>query len=57
MLVTFVIVTNMYIAIILENFDIATKDNEEGLTADDFEHFFDLWQRHDDNGDGKVSKT
>ena len=44
----------MYIAIILENFDIATKDNEDGLTADDFEHFFDVWQKYDHNGDGKV---
>jgi len=54
LLITFVIVTNMYIAIILENFDLATKDNEEELTADDFEHFFDMWQRFDKNGNGKV---
>uniref|UniRef100_H2YKP2 Sodium channel protein n=1 Tax=Ciona savignyi TaxID=51511 RepID=H2YKP2_CIOSA len=54
LLVTFVIITNMYIAIILENFDLATKDNEEALTADDFEHFFDMWQRYDKNGNGKL---
>uniref|UniRef100_H2Y2S0 Sodium channel protein n=1 Tax=Ciona intestinalis TaxID=7719 RepID=H2Y2S0_CIOIN len=57
LLVTFVIITNMYIAIILENFDLATKDNEEAVTADDFEHFFDMWQRYDKNGNGKLTVT
>ena len=44
----------MYIAVILENFDVATKDHEKALTADDFEHFFDMWQRFDKKGRGKV---
>ena len=51
----FVVVTNMYIAIILENFDQATK--EKDLTQDDFEHFFDVWQRYDKKGSGRVRLT
>ena len=45
----------MYIAIILENFDLATKEQDEPLTADDFEHFFDIWQAYDLKGSGYVS--
>ena len=52
LLITFIIVTNMYIAIILENFDLATKEQDEPLTADDFEHFFDVWQAYDLKGSG-----
>ena len=55
LLITFIIVTNMYIAIILENFDLATKEQDEPLTADDFEHFFDVWQAYDLKGSGYVS--
>lgn len=55
LLITFIIVTNMYIAIILENFDLATKEQDEPLTADDFEHFFDIWQAYDLKGSGYVS--
>ena len=46
--ITFLIVVNMYIAVILENFDVATRENAEPLTADDFEQFFEVWQRFDD---------
>lgn len=46
----------MYIAIILENFDAANKDSSEPLTADDFEHYFDVWQRYDREGSGKVNR-
>ncbi|XP_076808311.1 sodium channel protein type 3 subunit alpha-like isoform X3 [Clavelina lepadiformis] len=45
---TFLIVVNMYIAIILENFEVATRENAEPLTADDFEQFFEVWQKYDD---------
>ena len=38
----------MYIAVILENFDVATRENAEPLTADDFEQFFEVWQKFDD---------
>lgn len=46
--ITFLIVVNMYIAVILENFDVATRENAEPLTADDFEQFFEVWQKFDD---------
>lgn len=55
LIITFVVITNMYIAIILENFDLATRDSAEPLTADDFEHYFVEWQRHDHEGEGKVN--
>ena len=48
MFITFLIVVNMYIAVILENFDVATRENAEPLTADDFEQFFEVWQKFDD---------
>lgn len=41
-LITFLIVINMYIAIILENFEVATRESSEPLTADDFEQFFEV---------------
>ena len=47
-IITFLIVVNMYIAVILENFDVATRENAEPLTADDFEQFFEVWQKFDD---------
>ena len=47
-LITWLVVINMYIAIILENFDVATRENAEPLTADDFEQFFEVWQKYDD---------
>uniref|UniRef100_H2ZPU0 Sodium channel protein n=1 Tax=Ciona savignyi TaxID=51511 RepID=H2ZPU0_CIOSA len=47
-MITFLIVVNMYIAIILENFEVATRESAEPLTADDFEQFFEVWQRFDD---------
>nr|CAB3265895.1 sodium channel protein type 4 subunit alpha B-like [Phallusia mammillata] len=47
-MITFLIVVNMYIAIILENFVVATRESAEPLTADDFEQFFEVWQRYDD---------
>jgi len=45
-MITFLIVVNMYIAIILENFVVATRESAEPLTADDFEQFFEVcwWQ-------------
>ena len=43
-MITFLIVINMYIAIILENFEVATRESAEPLTADDFEQFFEVNQ-------------
>lgn len=41
-MVTFLVVVNMYIAVILENFEVATRESTEPLTADDFEQFFEV---------------
>jgi hypothetical protein len=38
----YLILTNMYIAVILENFEMATEQEEIGVTEDDFEMFYFL---------------
>ncbi|CAF1300247.1 unnamed protein product, partial [Adineta steineri] len=54
-LVTFVIITslvviNMYIAVILENFSQAQEDVEQGLTDDDYDMYYEKWQVFDPSG-------
>ena len=39
---TFLIVINMYIAIILENFGVATEESADPLSEDDFEMFYEV---------------
>ncbi|XP_063315445.1 sodium channel protein type 4 subunit alpha [Pelobates fuscus] len=46
-IVSFLIVVNMYIAIILENFNVATEESSEPLCEDDFEMFYETWERFD----------
>ena len=46
-LFTFMIIVNMYIAIILENFNQAHQDEEMGVTDDDIRMFYSHWQRFD----------
>ncbi|KAM6334236.1 LOW QUALITY PROTEIN: sodium channel protein type 4 subunit alpha [Alca torda] len=41
-IISFLIVVNMYIAIILENFNVATEESSEPLCEDDFEMFYEL---------------
>lgn len=48
-LVTFMVIVNMYIAVILENFNQATEDEEIGVTDDDIQMFYTHWQRYDPN--------
>ena len=38
---------NMYIAIILENYDQAHEQEEIGITEDDFEDFYRVWENYD----------
>ncbi len=45
--VTFFIIINMYIAIILDNFSEAKEDVQKGLTDDDFDLYYEVWQRFD----------
>ena len=42
LILTFLIVVNMYIAIILENFGVATEESADPLSEDDFEMFYEV---------------
>ncbi|XP_078592375.1 sodium channel protein type 4 subunit alpha B-like isoform X2 [Branchiostoma floridae x Branchiostoma japonicum] len=46
-ILSFLIVINMYIAVILENFNQAHQQEEDGITEDDFEMFYSVWERYD----------
>ncbi|XP_030199700.1 sodium channel, voltage-gated, type I-like, alpha isoform X2 [Gadus morhua] len=46
-IICFLIVVNMYIAVILENFGVATEESTEPLSEDDFEVFYEVWERFD----------
>uniref|UniRef100_A0A8C1TJ83 Sodium channel protein n=1 Tax=Cyprinus carpio TaxID=7962 RepID=A0A8C1TJ83_CYPCA len=47
-IVSFLIVVNMYIAIILENFSVATEESSaDPLCEDDFESFYEIWEKFD----------
>uniref|UniRef100_A0A6Q2ZBT3 Sodium channel protein n=1 Tax=Esox lucius TaxID=8010 RepID=A0A6Q2ZBT3_ESOLU len=46
-IVSFLIVVNMYIAIILENFSVATEESADPLSEDDFETFYEIWEKFD----------
>ncbi|XP_061110764.1 sodium channel protein type 4 subunit alpha-like [Conger conger] len=46
-IISFLIVVNMYIAIILENFSVATEESTEPLGEDDFEMFYEVWEKYD----------
>jgi len=45
-IITNLIVINMYIAIILENFVEANQDEEIGIVEDDLEMFYIRWSRY-----------
>ena len=45
--ITYLIIINMYIAVILENFNQAHEQEEVGITEDDFEMFYLVWERYD----------
>ncbi|XP_070583159.1 sodium channel protein type 5 subunit alpha-like [Erythrolamprus reginae] len=46
-IISFLIVVNMFIAIILENFNVATEESTEPLGDDDFEIFYEVWEKFD----------
>nr|XP_042894950.1 sodium channel protein para isoform X2 [Parasteatoda tepidariorum] len=50
LIISFLIIINMYIAVILENYSQATEDVQEGLTADDYDMYYEIWQRFDPDG-------
>lgn len=45
--ITYLIIINMYIAIILENFHQAHDQEEVGITEDDFDMFYVVWEKYD----------
>lgn len=45
--ISYLIIINMYIAIILENFNQAHEQEEVGVTEDDFDMFYVVWERYD----------
>nr|XP_039270948.1 sodium channel protein type 4 subunit alpha B-like [Styela clava] len=51
----FLVVVNMYIAIILENFDEIFQQEESGVGQDDFEYFYVVWGRYDPKASQFVS--
>uniref|UniRef100_A0A674F586 Sodium channel protein n=1 Tax=Salmo trutta TaxID=8032 RepID=A0A674F586_SALTR len=46
-IICFLVVVNMYIAVILENFSVATEESAEPLSEDDFEMFYEVWEKFD----------
>ncbi|KAF7245757.1 Sodium channel protein type 5 subunit alpha [Varanus komodoensis] len=45
--ISFLIVVNMYIAVIIENLNVATEESTEPLGEDDFDIFYDVWAKFD----------
>ena len=50
LLPSFLIIVNMYIAVILENYSQATEDVQEGITDEDYDLFYEIWQEFDPDG-------
>uniref|UniRef100_A0A7N8XXY5 Sodium channel protein n=1 Tax=Mastacembelus armatus TaxID=205130 RepID=A0A7N8XXY5_9TELE len=49
-IISFLVVVNMYIAIILENFNVAQEESSDALCEEDFEMFNETWQKFDLDG-------
>ncbi|KAA0715440.1 II Sodium channel protein brain [Triplophysa tibetana] len=46
-IICFLVVVNMYIAVILENFSVATEESADPLSEDDFDRFYEIWEKFD----------
>ncbi|XP_054846940.1 sodium channel protein type 5 subunit alpha-like [Eublepharis macularius] len=46
-IISFLIVVNMYVAVIIENFNVATEESTEPLSDYDFEIFYEIWAKFD----------
>ncbi|XP_065438766.1 sodium channel protein type 5 subunit alpha-like isoform X2 [Chrysemys picta bellii] len=46
-IISFLIVVNMYIAVILENFNVATEESTVPVGEDDFDMFYKIWEKFD----------
>ena len=49
-IMSFLVVVNMYIAIILENFNVAQEESGDALCEEDFEMFNETWEKFDLEG-------
>lgn len=49
-IISFLVVVNMYIAIILENFNVAQEESSDALCEEDFEMFNETWEKFDIDG-------
>uniref|UniRef100_A0A3B4ZPD3 Sodium channel protein n=1 Tax=Stegastes partitus TaxID=144197 RepID=A0A3B4ZPD3_9TELE len=49
-IISFLVVVNMYIAIILENFNVAQEESGDALCEDDFDMFNETWEKFDVDG-------
>uniref|UniRef100_A0A8C6MC18 Sodium channel protein n=1 Tax=Nothobranchius furzeri TaxID=105023 RepID=A0A8C6MC18_NOTFU len=54
-IMSFLVVVNMYIAIILENFNVATEESADPLSDEDFDMFYETWQKFDPDASQKLS--
>ncbi|CAB4055060.1 SCN2A [Lepeophtheirus salmonis] len=50
LILSFLIIVNMYIAVILENYSQANEDVQEGITDEDYDLFYEIWQEFDPDG-------
>lgn len=50
LIISSLVIINMYIAVILENYSQAAEDVNEGLTDDDYNMYYEIWQKFDSNG-------
>ena len=50
LIISFLVIINMYIAVILENYSQAKEDVQEGLTDEDYDMFYEIWQKFDPKG-------
>lgn len=50
LIISFLVVVNMYIAVILENFSQAREEVQQGLTDDDYDMYYEVWQLYDPHG-------
>ncbi|XP_076441123.1 sodium channel protein 1 brain-like [Babylonia areolata] len=56
-ILTSLFIINLYIAVILENYNQAHQQDEVGVTEDDFDMFYSVWQRYDPNASQYIPYT
>merc|ERR1719350_1500143 len=54
LVMSFLVIVNMYIAVILENYSQASEDVSDGITDEDYDLFYEIWQEFDPDGESRV---